>query len=35
MLGRNPALSRPAGHYSAQGNALVAGEMLRVLERDR
>lgn len=30
----NPALWRPAGHYSAQANALVAGEMLGVLERD-
>jgi hypothetical protein len=27
----NPRLWRPAGHYSAEGNALVAGEMLRVL----
>ena len=30
----NPALWRPAGHYSPQANALVAGEMLGVLERD-
>ncbi|MDP6540812.1 MAG: hypothetical protein QF903_10540 [Planctomycetota bacterium] len=30
----NPSLWRPAGHYSAEGNALVAGEMLRVLALD-